>query len=79
MKAPEVHKLVQHCDGLFSVWIQYWQTEATKQRNLQSRLTVELELGEPEKVTMYNLAELQEKIAQKANGSHEIQAQGSQA
>ena len=79
MKAPEVHKLVQHCDGLFSVWIQYWQTEATKQRNLQSRLTVEVELGEPEKVTMYNLAELQEKIAKKANGSHEIQAQGSQA
>jgi hypothetical protein len=61
------------------VWIQYWQAEATKQRNLQSRLTVEVELGEPEKVTMYNLAELQDKIAKKAKMSHEIQAQGSQA
>ena len=79
MTRVEIDQVSKQCEGLFAVWVEYWKTEATKQRNLQSRLKVEVELSEPEEITMYNLAELQEKIDKKANGSHEIQAQGSQA
>ena len=75
----EVEDTLRVSEGLFSVWLKYWRTETTKERNLQSRLEVEVELSEPETVTMDNLAELRKKISDKKKGAEANGAQGSQA
>ena len=75
----EVEQVVQASEGLFSVWLKYWKTETTKERSYQSRLEVEVELSEPEIVTMDNLDELRKKIAEKTNTSEADVAQESQA
>ena len=75
----EVEQVVQASEGLFSVWLKYWKTETTKEQNFQSRLEVEVELSEPETVTMDNLVELRKNISDKGQGDEANGAQGSQA
>ena len=74
MTRVEIDQVSKQCEGLFAVWVEYWKTEATKQGNLQSRLKVEVELSEPEEITMDNLADLQEKVSKKARMSEGSQA-----